>query len=267
MNLKTPGVVRKGFARLSLSLMKRSRKWAALTRRALIAGVGSAPAWFTQCDYTEYPLEPTFCDEWCRVLLRSNCEQEPENCVRNCERSTAPRECLELQDLLLGCYQAASAGDFVCSGQGFQQIARPEERVCQGERDALIACAYPDVKFCLDVCRAAEASQAGDAASDAEPPPGRTCPSRDIPCDSLCWLAPRVLGGPREGGLDASSDASGADASAGDGGSGIVDLVDELVACALGRAEACRSEPADAGDAGDANWSSVLLDCAEELGF
>jgi hypothetical protein len=41
--------------------------------------------------------------------------------------------------------------------------------------------------------------------------------------------------------------------------------VEALIACALGRAETCRS--ADAGDAGNANWSSVLLGCAGELGF
>lgn len=197
------------------------------------------------CDYTDYPLKPTFCDDWCRVLLRSNCEQEPENCVRVCEQSVTPAECLEPQATLLRCYDATPPTEFVCSGRGFQQLARPEERVCQPERDALIDCAYPEVRLCLDVCRAAEAGYA-DAGSDADPASGRICPSRNIPCDSLCWAAQRELAELRDA-------------------SGLRTLADAIMACAVRRAEACRSgEP---GDGGAENWSSVLLDCAEELGL
>jgi hypothetical protein len=210
--------------------------------------VGAIAAAGTDCDYNDYPLKPTFCDEWCRVLLRAGCEQEPENCVRTCEQSSAPAECQELQRTLLSCYGATPASDFVCSGQGFQQIARPEERVCQSERDALIECAYPEVKVCLDVCRAAEAESA-DAVPDAAASPPNRCPSQDIPCDSLCWAAQRELERFRhEGGLTA----------------GLRDLAGAVMACATRRANECRG---GAGDGGPMNWTSVLLECAEELGF
>jgi hypothetical protein len=268
--------------------MSETRKQSAFGRHALIVAVGSVATWGTHCDPSEYPLAPSFCDDWCRVLLRSNCDQEPENCVRTCEQSTGPAECSRFQASLLACYEATPPSEFVCSGQGFQEIARPEERVCQNERDALIDCAYPEVKLCLDVCRAVEASQGGDARTDAQGPGGTDCPSYDIPCDSICWLGRRFLSDPPGDGGDGSAGGGPADASApNDAGSGLGELADDLVACALRRAEACRSGDlgdagGDAGDGGDTgsadagsdgatladeNWSSVLLDCAEELGL
>jgi len=229
--------------------MKESRQWSALVRPLVLAGVSAIAASGTHCDYTDYPLEPTFCDNWCRVLFRSNCEQEPENCVRLCEQSAASQSCKEREATLLSCYEATPPSEFVCSGQGFQQIVRPEEWVCQPERDALIECAYPEVKVCLDVCRAAEASHA-DAATDAEPLPPRRCPSRDIPCDSLCWAAQRELERFR-------ADGGAADA-------GLRDLAGAVMACATRRANECRE---GVGDGGPMNWTSTLLACAEELGF
>ncbi len=228
--------------------MQVCRKWSTLARRLLFVGAGAVAASGTHCDYTDYPLAPTFCDNWCRVLLRANCEQEPENCVRSCEQSAAPEPCREHEATLLRCYAATRPSEFVCSGRGFQQIARPEERVCQPERDALIDCAYPEVKVCLDVCRAAEASHA-DAANDAEPAPANRCPSRNVPCDSLCWAAqPELEQFRRDGGLTA----------------GLRDLAGAVMACATRRADACRE---GAGDGGPMNWTSVLLECAEELRF
>jgi hypothetical protein len=242
----------------------------------LLLAVGSAAAWATDCDHGAYPVEPTFCDEWCRVLLRSGCDQEPENCVRTCEQSSAPRACHGLELELLRCYAATSPSEFVCSRQGFQEIARPEERVCQSERDSLIECAYPEVKLCLDVCRAVEVAYVADAAIDASPPGGRTCPSHDIPCDSICWVARGELFESRPDARRQAPDVDDGDGSAiSDAGSALGEIADKLIACAIGRAQACRSEtPRDAGSAtdsgfrgGNANWSSVLLDCAEELGL
>jgi hypothetical protein len=237
--------------------MKTTCKRRALPRCLLQLALASTAAWATHCDPTDYPVEPTFCDDWCHMLLRAGCDQEPENCVRTCERSLGPRECFELHAELLRCYRATPPSQFVCSEQGFQEIPRPEERVCQPERDALIECAYPEVKLCLDVCRAAEAASAADAALDASTPPGRTCPSYDIPCDSICWIA--------RGRLEPSHDDAGADAgSAADGGGELGHGAGQLIACALDRAERCHSPETDAGSA---NWSSVLLDCAAELGL
>ena len=253
--------------------MKRTGRWCP----ASLFAVASVAVWATDCDPDAYPIEPTFCDDWCRVLLRSGCDQEPENCVRTCEQSRPARECHELERELLRCYAAASPREFVCSGFGFQEIARPEERVCRTERDGLIDCAYPEVKLCLDVCRVVEITFAADADVDARPPSGRICPSYDIPCDSICWAARSGFFESRPDAARSGLDASPADASAGsDAGSGLGELADNLIACAIGRAEACRSEdPEDAGDAGsdggarrgNANWSSVLLECADELGL
>jgi hypothetical protein len=220
--------------------MREVRKSARARGAALLFASGFSVVWLTRCDQDDYPVAPTFCDEWCRVLLRAGCDQEPENCVRACEQSRAPPECVGQESSLLDCYAAAPPSEFVCSGRGFLRIARPEERVCQPERDALIECAYPEVKLCLDICRAAEVDHA-DAGRDAAAPGDRVCPSRDVPCDSMCWLAQRALA------------AAGADASM---------LIESVVACSVRRAEECTG-----GDAGNANWTKVLLDCAAELGL
>jgi hypothetical protein len=248
-------------------------KW----RPATVVALASVAVWATDCDPEAYPVDPTFCDDWCRVLLRSGCDQEPENCVRTCEQSRPPRECQELERELLRCYAATPPSEFVCSRQGFQEIARPEERICQTERDGLIDCAYPEVKLCLDVCRVIEARYAADADVDARPPSGRICPSYDIPCDSICWVARGYLVDARSDAARGASDASPFDSSASspDAGTRLGELADKVIGCAIGRAEACRSGDADAGDAGNdggagrsnANWSSVLLECAGELGL
>ncbi len=195
------------------------------------------------------------------MLFRAGCDQEPENCVRVCERSLAPETCGSLHGKLLDCYEATPASEFVCLQWGFQELTFPLESVCPGERDALIECAYPEVKQCLDVCRAVEHSRVADAGDAADGfPSGNSCPSYDIPCDSICWLGHRFLSDPDAG---SASDA-GSDATFGDAGLG--EIAAQFIACALERAEACRS--ADAGaDAGDANWSSVMRDCAEQFGL
>lgn len=214
----------------------------------------------TNCDYDDYPLEPTFCDDWCRVLLRADCEQEPENCVRSCERSVAQGDCFPLQEQLLSCYDGTKPSDWACTGSGFQTTPRPDETLCQPERDALIACAYPSVKQCLDVCRAVETAVQADAGPDAQNPPGRACPSRDIPCDSICWLLVAGYAG-----------GEGDDAGASDAGSVSSSVASDLIDCALGRADACRSGEVDGGDASpgslQATWGTALRDCAEAAGL
>ncbi len=234
-----------------------------------LATVATLAALSTQCDPEEYSGSPTFCDDWCQAFLRKDCEQEPENCVRNCERSLAEEPCSSLQRTLLDCYRAASPDDFVCSGSGFRAQALPKESTCQAPRDALIECAYPDVRLCLDLCRAVESTLADASVADAgnadanSQPSDRQCPSEDIPCDSICWLAGSYLSSPSDAGSDTTNDGSyngsnpfGAHAS-------------QLIDCALGKAELCRQGQPAGPDAGlsDENWRTVLTSCAEELGL
>lgn len=126
----------------------------------------------------------------------------------------------------------------MCTGSGFQATSRPDESVCQPERDALIECAYPKVRQCLDICREAELTLVTDAGA----PEGITCPSRDAPCDSICWLAsPYLEGDPAE--IDAAGRA--------------------LMSCALDRVAQCY----EGSDASLPTWSVVLPECAESLGL
>jgi hypothetical protein len=239
--------------------MRRAGKHRALARFVLPgAGLGLVAL---QCNADDYPLEPTFCDEWCRVIRRVPCDDEPENCVRTCERSRGPAACQDAYGVLLRCYAATPVSEFSCSDEGFNEVARPMEQICQRERDTLIECAYPNVRQCTSVCRSLESSQAADGG--AEPTRVR-CPSRDIPCDSLCWFAAREISA-------ASRDAGGGDASSREV---FEQIATTLIGCAIERAAACRAvargETLDAGaDAGSdvapANWSSVLLRCAGQL--
>jgi hypothetical protein len=249
---------------LAVRLMSTPCKSAALARAALLGAMGSLAAWGTHCNYNDYPLEPTFCDDWCRVLLRPSCDQEPENCVRMCERSLAPAQCGKLAHALLDCYEQAPATEFACSGSGFQRIVRPEEHVCPSQRDQLIGCAYPHVKQCLDVCRQVRQSFEAGVANDAAVPE-RTCPSGNVPCDSVCWAAAGRLA--TFGTEDA--EAGALEASRPDAGTDVAEAAHQLISCAVQRAEVCRSAQAadaspDASPAARANWTSVLLQCLRE---
>ncbi len=230
-----------------------------------LAMVAMLAALSAQCDPQEYSGSPTFCDDWCQAFLRKDCEQEPENCVRGCERSLPEEPCLSLQRELLDCYRAASPDDFVCSGSGFRAQALPKESTCQAPRDALIECAFPDVRLCLDVCRAVEAaavSDAGDADAGTQSST-RLCPSEDIPCDSICWIAGSYLSSPSDAGADATDDRSFG------GRNPFGDNASQLIDCALNKADLCRRGQPTSPDAGtsDETWRTVLSSCAEQQGL
>src|SRR5688572_10187652 len=150
--------------------------------RASIA-IGLFALALTRCDYSEYPLPPTFCDDWCLVLLRVPCDQEPENCVRDCEADRTPA-CAAQHEQLRACYAAAPRESFVCAGQGFGSDVRPLPGVCESERDALIACAAPEEWQCLQICR--EVDGARPPESDEPLPREAECPAPAIPCGNLC---------------------------------------------------------------------------------
>lgn len=147
---------------------------------------------------SEYPLGPTFCDDWCHVTLQPNCGEDPEDCVEGCELTRASASCFPLQRELLTCYEGQSSSAFSCDEPGGESESRVEPGVCEAERDALFDCQAPGVGQCLEVCRATQKDQIqraslGDSnllnfdllAEDAGM--GAGCPALDRPCEDICW--------------------------------------------------------------------------------
>jgi hypothetical protein len=214
---------------------------------------------FTGCDYNQYPIEASFCDDWCRTMRRTGCEQEPENCIRDCESALPSDRCLPLQSSLLTCYQAVSPDQFECAGQGFQSTVRPRPEICRPERDALIACEVPPVKECIDVCRELDASNpfvgADAGAASSEDGAAAGCPDGPVPCERLCWeLDARFGRGVAERGMRVTA-TSDVDLAA---------LGEPYVRCAQEGAASCRNGAA-AGDSEQGprvSWTSLFLECA-----
>ena len=131
------------------------------------------------CDYNSYPLDPTFCDDWCRATLRADCEDDrPEACVGRCEHGFSFARCSSELRELEGCYKSASDDEFLCSPVG-TSIPRPD--TCSEARDAWLACEAPEVRACVEFCRPIYE-------------PGvehlkRECPELvpDLTCEDLCW--------------------------------------------------------------------------------
>jgi hypothetical protein len=150
------------------------------------------------CD-DEYPLEPTFCDDWCHATLRADCGDEPDNCVRECELTKSDDECLSKQRKLMQCYESASDEAFTCAGTGFQFETRVSPTTCEAERDALFECEAPGIGVCLSFCRTTQQRQLGaivdsdtglvdfSRLSESDAGVGADCPALDQPCDQLCW--------------------------------------------------------------------------------
>ena len=184
-----------------------------------------------------YPLEPTFCDDWCRALRKVECAAEPDRCVRNCERGLASADCLPLQEALLACYERARASDFVCAGSGWRSNPRPRPGVCEAERDALVGCEYPEVRLCFDRCRASlvalDAGVGGDGggpdagSSDAPDAAAQRCLPENLTCENFCWDLIGLASSLTDGGTDFS-----------------LDQVDTVLACVFDPAATC---DADAG--------------------
>ncbi|HEX2880334.1 MAG TPA: hypothetical protein VHO25_12455 [Polyangiaceae bacterium] len=221
-------------------------------KAVFLATGGFAALGVTHCDYTAYPLAPTFCDDWCHTLRQVPCDDEPENCVRRCERSRPRPSCSSLLVTLKECYDDARPEDFVCWGEGFNQRVYPLESTCSAERDALIDCEYPAVTECLTQCRLFEATYA--TTHDAGATSSTLCPPPDVPCDALCWELQQPL-----------PFAEARDGSATDAGSGS-DPREEIALCVLRRALDCHNA-APAENEPVVTWSTVLVDCLEEHGF
>lgn len=180
------------------------------------------------CD--EYPLSPTFCDDWCRATLRGGCDSEPENCVRECELTRATGSCFALQRDLLECYEAAPNEAFVCVEQDFGTDNRIADGHCREERDLLFDCEAPGIGECLSLCRGFQESQLSSFEENQVAGAEGECVVLDVSCESLCW---NLLG------LSADPAAAfAADASAGDSQG----VADESVACIAEQLTGCLSE-------------------------
>lgn len=136
----------------------------------------------------EYPIAPTFCDEFCRATLRPQCDSQPENCVRECELQQISLSCKPAQERLLHCYEDAPDDAFVCWGWG--SSVRVRDGVCESERDALLTCELPNVELCLDFCRPYQRSlderlRSRSGASDAAVT--EDCVLLRQSCEGLCW--------------------------------------------------------------------------------
>jgi hypothetical protein len=146
----------------------------------------------------EYSLAPTFCDDWCHATLISTCDEDPEDCVENCELTKASDACFPRQTSLLRCYEGADRTAFTCAGMGFRSEIRVRPDVCSAERDALFECESPGIGQCLTLCRTAQQQQVEQVAlgqtglldfrrltADAGSQP--SCPALDRPCEESCW--------------------------------------------------------------------------------
>jgi hypothetical protein len=213
--------------------------------------MGVIPFALSRCGYSDYPIAPTFCDDWCFTLRRVPCEQEPENCVRSCEAEREPR-CAAEHEALRACYAAEPPESFACVGRGFGADIRPLRGVCQAERDALIACAAPDEWQCLQLCREVDAEQPLESDEPLAAP--ERCPSREIPCGNLCRrlsdgdIAEAAAG--LGGGLDEDQPPSAEQARA-------------LLECAAEAARQCRDDArAGTGSGPPQSWQSLSFRCA-----
>lgn len=222
---------------------------AAVVRGGVALLLGNAVV--TGCDYSGYPIEASFCDEWCRTLRRTACDQEPENCVRDCESALPSARCFELQVSLLECYRETPPDGLVCVDRGFQGQIRPRREICMAQRDELIGCEAPRVKSCIDACRALDARDpvVADGALDAD-----VCPESPMPCERLCWeLDARAESGIFEGFSGEESDGE------------LAAVGTPLVTCAKEAARQCQAELAvnpDVSSAEPTSWTRLFLECA-----
>jgi hypothetical protein len=108
--------------------------------------------WLLLCGCGEaYPLPPTACDDYCRVVQRNGCDDdEPAGCVRECEEAAAAaaaQSCDEAWSAQNRCLLSAEPASFVCQN-GRSRI--PD--TCLDERRAVSECLAPGSGACFDQC-------------------------------------------------------------------------------------------------------------------
>lgn len=131
----------------------------------------------------DYPVEPTFCDDWCLALEGTACSDEPAVCVRRCEEGLATGDCALAQRDLLGCYQHSDKAIFTCS-DGEQRV---RDGFCQNERDALYECSQPGIGECLSSCRVLQTTLSEGPTDASTDRPDVACQVRGQSCEKICW--------------------------------------------------------------------------------
>lgn len=232
-----------------------------------VATFASVPS----CDDDDYPLAPTFCDDWCHTILASDCGEFPRPCVRDCELTKASDDCFLLQEELLECYED-NPDSFVCAPGGFSDETRVADGVCQGERDVLFECEAPGIGSCLQACRGVQQEQLDTiiespaemmtAPETMDAGVASTCPVLDQPCEEICWtLFNFTSAGLIQAGVDPRSDApSLLDASAGL----LSGAASRQAACVLVALSACFADPMTEADAGLPTSIEFFLDSCRE---
>ncbi|HYP87500.1 MAG TPA: hypothetical protein VEQ59_05090 [Polyangiaceae bacterium] len=122
-------------------------------------------ALFALCLYscgTPYPLPPTPCDDYCRVMQRAECDDDdPADCVRHCEASPELRRarasCAPAWQARNDCLAATEPRAFRCE----HDHTRVPDR-CLDERRVLAECLVPSSGFCFDECVRQAASCGGE---------------------------------------------------------------------------------------------------------
>ena len=141
------------------------------------------------CESYEYPIDPTFCDDWCRATMRADCEgDQPDVCVRDCNTLDVAKNCRQLEQELLDCYAEKQAADFSCFAEGEEDPkSTPNAGVCEAEKQAFDDCQNADFTDCQDRCAklVAEAQSAFEEASDD--PQGWSCGSLRTDCECACF--------------------------------------------------------------------------------
>lgn len=167
-----------GMTRLEIAWCKMARWGAALL---LLGGASQACA-------NEYPIAPTFCDDFCRATLRPHCDSQPEDCVRECELQAITPPCESARAELSTCYAQAPDEAFVCGGWGYS--VRVRDRVCESERDALLTCELPTIEPCLAFCRPYQSTldqRVQSVGDDPDAGVAESCPLLRQSCEGICW--------------------------------------------------------------------------------
>jgi hypothetical protein len=119
--------------------------------KLLLSSLLLAATAFVAFACSEYPLPPTDCDDWCFATQHGCEDDDPADCVRECEEERATREaraCDAPFHVLTACYRENPSAAFACRGNVTRPIAG-----CQDQRRDFVACMAPGGRLCFEQCQ------------------------------------------------------------------------------------------------------------------